>query len=199
MPTPFLSLPGELRIKIYEIIAVPTTTPHSAYHGLYLSCKQIWSEMEYHIPKILAKYLQELARTMPVQGVTGFSITHSPIYSSLSRVMIQMPLESFYGSQPEVFTTIDDRVTGMRAVYTHIEPSIDFSAFARLHLESAHLEIVSAEHDINVRRAKGRRRVIRCLMNMYRRELTSGMFKVLFINKVCSERLQTARTIVRVK
>ncbi|KAF2826973.1 hypothetical protein CC86DRAFT_466732 [Ophiobolus disseminans] len=56
----FFSLPGELRFAIYAIIAIPDTAPFSAYHGLYMSCRQIKTEMDDECGKRFGAYLETL-------------------------------------------------------------------------------------------------------------------------------------------
>ncbi|KAI1683713.1 hypothetical protein KJE20_06218 [Pyrenophora tritici-repentis] len=53
----FLDLPAETRLQIYSYMAIPDTTPFSAYHGLYLSCRQVRAEMDDECGKILGEYL----------------------------------------------------------------------------------------------------------------------------------------------
>jgi hypothetical protein len=55
--TSFLTLPAELRLQIYTDLAIPLHTPFSAYHGLYLSCRQIRTEIDIYCGPLYAKYL----------------------------------------------------------------------------------------------------------------------------------------------
>ncbi|KAI4685701.1 hypothetical protein J4E81_008853 [Alternaria sp. BMP 2799] len=57
MPS-FLDLPAELRNQVYGYIAIPHTAPLSSYIGLYLSCRQIRSEMDSECAKIFRAYLK---------------------------------------------------------------------------------------------------------------------------------------------
>jgi len=53
----FLDLPAELRNQVYRYIAIPHTAPLTSYIGLYLSCRQIRSEMDSECAKIFRNYL----------------------------------------------------------------------------------------------------------------------------------------------
>jgi len=63
----FLSLPTELRFAIYSIIAIPDTAPFSAYHGLYMSCRQVKTEMDGECGKVLLEHLRQLQSTFQDQ------------------------------------------------------------------------------------------------------------------------------------
>jgi len=54
----FLDLPAELRNQVYGYIAIPHTAPLTSYIGLYLSCRQIRSEMDSECAKIFRAYLK---------------------------------------------------------------------------------------------------------------------------------------------
>ncbi|KAI4635186.1 uncharacterized protein J4E88_004740 [Alternaria novae-zelandiae] len=54
----FLDLPAELRNQVYGYIAIPHTAPLSSYIGLYLSSRQIRSEMDSECAKIFRAYLK---------------------------------------------------------------------------------------------------------------------------------------------
>ncbi|KAI4668974.1 uncharacterized protein J4E79_001016 [Alternaria viburni] len=54
----FLDLPAELRNQVYGYIAIPHIAPLSSYIGLYLSCRQIRSEMDSECAKIFRAYLK---------------------------------------------------------------------------------------------------------------------------------------------
>jgi hypothetical protein len=56
----FLRLPTELRLAIYTVMAIPDTAPFSAYHGLYMSCRQIKLEMDDQCAKVLGAHLHRL-------------------------------------------------------------------------------------------------------------------------------------------
>jgi hypothetical protein len=60
----FLSLPAELRFQIYGIIAIPTI-PFSAYHGMYLSCRQVKSELDEEGIKAVKAYVADIAAITP--------------------------------------------------------------------------------------------------------------------------------------
>jgi len=66
----FLSLPTELRFAIYAIIAIPDTAPFTAYHGLYMSCRQVKTEMDGECGKVLRERLRQLQSTF--QDQQGF-------------------------------------------------------------------------------------------------------------------------------
>ncbi|PVH99290.1 hypothetical protein DM02DRAFT_629515 [Periconia macrospinosa] len=53
----FLSLPAEIRLKIYPLCANPLDRPFSEYKGLYLSCRQIYWEMDVECTKIWKTHL----------------------------------------------------------------------------------------------------------------------------------------------
>ena len=53
----FLDLPAELRNQVYGYIAIPHTVPLSSYIGLYLSCRQIRTEMDSECAKVFRQYL----------------------------------------------------------------------------------------------------------------------------------------------
>jgi len=54
----FLDLPAELRNQVYGYIAIPHTAPLISHIGLYLSCRQIRSEMDSECAKIFRAYLK---------------------------------------------------------------------------------------------------------------------------------------------
>lgn len=60
-----LSIPIELRLQIYKHITIRTVAPLSVYRGVYLSCRQIKSELDNEGPKILLKYLSKLVSKIP--------------------------------------------------------------------------------------------------------------------------------------
>jgi hypothetical protein len=62
---PFLKLPTELRLQIYKIVAVPHDAPFSAYAGLYLSCRQIKTELDKEAPTAINKHLATVSKFAP--------------------------------------------------------------------------------------------------------------------------------------
>lgn len=60
-PSILLSLPAELRLRIYEFVVpiIPLTAPPSEYNGLLYSCRVIRNEMEPEILKRMIAFLLE--------------------------------------------------------------------------------------------------------------------------------------------
>jgi hypothetical protein len=95
----FLSLPAELRFQIYGIIAIPTT-PFSAYRGMYLSCRQVKSELDEEGTKAVKAYVADIAAITP-----GIEIK---ITSGIPSVRLSLRLDATaYRAEPVV---ICDRV-----------------------------------------------------------------------------------------
>ncbi|CAE7185786.1 hypothetical protein CFE70_006352 [Pyrenophora teres f. teres 0-1] len=72
--TSFLQLPSEIRLQVYSHMAIPFTTPFSAYRGLYLSCRQIRAEMDDECGKILGEYLHTIKAGLEDDVSTAMTI-----------------------------------------------------------------------------------------------------------------------------
>lgn len=93
--TPFLDLPAEIRIKIYDIIAVPTDGPLRDYKGLYLACRQIKEEMDHEVVQSMARYLKGWkAKWAENPSTSGITMTIPATFSATRRVVIDLPNEA---------------------------------------------------------------------------------------------------------
>jgi hypothetical protein len=61
---PFLGLPREMRNMIYAHTAVFKDTHFSAYHGLYLSCRRVRTEMDEECGRVLTSHLNAIRAGM---------------------------------------------------------------------------------------------------------------------------------------
>jgi hypothetical protein len=80
----FLDLPAELRLRIYGLIATPTNAPFSAYHGLYLSCRQIAAELDHEAPKILKSFVSDLESCIPGAQLTISTTFLAPLHLNVT-------------------------------------------------------------------------------------------------------------------
>lgn len=87
-----LSLPLELRYRLYGYIAVPDTEPFSSYLGLYLSCRQICVEMSIECRRLFS------ARLLSIQkSVRTGSFEIPPTYQAQQHIRIKLnhPFSSY--------------------------------------------------------------------------------------------------------
>jgi hypothetical protein len=66
----FLDLPPEMRFQVYAYIAIPDSAPFSDYHGMYLSCKQIRTEMNKECGRVLGSHLKAIQTSLIKMSIT---------------------------------------------------------------------------------------------------------------------------------